>query len=575
MKKTMLLSLMLAMGLIWAGACAPTTPAQTPLSPTPAAQTATQTAAPLPQPSPTPAQTAAALPGGAGISWPEDQYLPRFDSFDTLHVADLSQGVEADEITLFAALQGLVNRAKPRIYLLYAAEEGPTTWLDDLAAVRRIPVTERWSLLDLYKNEVKGIVIYNPAVPDTLNLATTIAGVQDGVPASPALAARLTAEPYNFKILADLRELAFEDRAAVYQYAYDTFGAQTNQRLTLSLDPAIAGNLRDYAVALRALVVWLDPRIPTEDFLLRQIMADTPPTAPFIGYFPNPTNGGEAIIIRYLSWLARPSFAMDVFQNATVFGGAPRSQQVQTIPAKPALESKIYVTFFISDGDNAQYIQHKMRALWDDPKRGAVPIGWTFQPAMTDIAPNMLAYYLSHASALDVLVAGPSGLGYTYPNDWKDSAALTRYAALTQTYMRQSGLRIITLWDAQSNELNSTAGAIYAAGLPDLLGVTHQNWLNFGVINEQLPQIGLHPAYGASEVEVGRAIAIAAAAAGAAAQTPVFVAAQVNAWEMTPTNLYNIMQTLQAENSEMVFVRPDHFFMLAREANGLPADPSE
>jgi hypothetical protein len=332
-------------------------------------------------------------------------------------------------------------------------------------------------------------------------------------------------------------------------------------------------------VSLRALVVWLDPRIPKEDGLLRQIMANTPPTAPFIGYFPKPSNGGEAIIIRYLSWHARPSFAMDVFQNATVFGGAPRSQLVQTIPAKPALENKTYVTFFISDGDNAQFIQHKMRALWDDPKRGAVPVGWTFQPAMADIAPNMLDYYLAHASPLDVLVAGPSGLGYTYPNEWKDSAALTRYAALTQTYLRQSGLRIITLWDEKSNELNPVAGAIYTAELPDLLGVTHQNWLNFGVIGGRLPQIGLHPAYGGSEVEVVQAIATAAAAAAAAggesAQAPVFVAAQVNAWEMGPTNLYNIMQTLQAENAGMVFVRPDHFFMLAREANGLPVDPTE
>jgi hypothetical protein len=548
-------------------ACAPAA-----VSPAAAVTTATLVASAAPKPTETAAATvppAAPPAADAGIVWPETQILPSFGRFSALDVADLTQNVAADEMTLFAALQGLVNRAQPRIYLLYPAEEGPSAWLDEMSAVQLNPLAERWDLVARYRDEIKGIVIYDPAQPEAVNLATTAAGQLDGLPASPALAERLQAAPYDLPVLADLRGLSFESRAAAYRYAYEQWGAGANKHLTLGLDPGIAGNLRDYAVALRTLVVWLDPRIPAEEALLTQILAETPPGSPFVGYFPNPTNGGEAVIIRYLSQHAHPSFAMDVFQNATVLGGTPPASLVQTVPPAPALENKVYVTFFISDGDNLQYIQHRMRVLWDDPRRGAVPIGWTFQPAILDASPLMLDFYLSGASPLDVLVAGPSGLGYTYPNDWSDLDALARFAGQTQAYMDRAGMRIITLWDADSNDLDPAVEAVFAAGLPNLLGVTHQNWADFSVSPGGLAQIGLHPAYGGSEFDVTRAIAVAALAAGGAdAQAPVFVAAQVNAWELTPTNLYNIMQALQAEHPEMVFVRPDHFFLLAREAGG-------
>lgn len=525
--------------------------------------------------------TQPASPGplpGLGISWPHDQYLPSFAGFDALDVADMSTGASADEINLFATLEGLVNRTRPRIYLVYPAEEGPFTWLDSLKAVRLSRISDPWDLVSKYQTEIKGVLIYNPALPDTLNLATTMAGLQDGLAASPALAARLTAPPFNFKILADLRDQPFQNRLDVYEYAFTRFGAQTNQRLVISLAPSLAGNLSDYAVALRGLVIWLDPRIPAEEALLSKVLAAAPAGSPFVGYFPNPENGGEAVIIRYLSQHARPSFAMDYFQNATVFGGVPPAYPAPTPPPKAVLENKVYVTFFVSDGDNLQYIQHRLRVLWDDPRRGQVPVGWTFQPALADVAPGMLEYYRSSASVLDVLVSGPSGLGYTYPNDWTDRDALRVYARTSAEYMRRTGLRIITLWDANSEGLNPEVGSIFTGEMPGLLGVTHQNWSNLGLIDQKLPQIGLHPAYADSEYTLGRAISTAALAAGWADSpkptAPVFVAAQVNAWKFTPSNLYDVMQTLKSQNPGMVFVRPDVFFMLARETSELPVDPS-
>jgi hypothetical protein len=44
----------------------------------------------------------------------------------------------------------------------------------------------------------------------------------------------------------------------------------------------------------------------------------------------------------------------------------------------------------MSDGDNLQYMEHKMKEHWDNPDHGSVPIGWTVSPAVLDVAPALL-----------------------------------------------------------------------------------------------------------------------------------------------------------------------------------------
>jgi GxGYxYP_N second domain len=53
--------------------------------------------------------------------------------------------------------------------------------------------------------EIAGIVIYDTALIDTVNLATAIAGIENGLVASPAQATVLMAAPYNLPVIADLQ----------------------------------------------------------------------------------------------------------------------------------------------------------------------------------------------------------------------------------------------------------------------------------------------------------------------------------------------------------------------------------
>ncbi len=66
-----------------------------------------------------------------GLFWPDHRALPVFstpaESLDTIPTGALNP----DEMLLFACLQGLVNREKPRVFLLPGrCEEGQRAWPD-------------------------------------------------------------------------------------------------------------------------------------------------------------------------------------------------------------------------------------------------------------------------------------------------------------------------------------------------------------------------------------------------------------------------------------------------------------
>lgn len=515
-------------------------------------------------------------PETSGLAWPPDQVLPTFASFDQLDVVTVSNGVPDDEVTAVVTLQGLVNRARPRVFVRQSAEEGDDTWLRSLTGVRLIELADHRELFRRYRSEITGMVVYDPAQPDTINLATTVAGVHDGVVVSPRLAGILADEPYTYPILADLSTHRFASRLAVYQYAKDEYWSQTTHRLIVGLDPAIEGSMRDYAVATKAMVIWLDPRAPDEQALLEALLDDMPINAPFLGYFPKPERGGEQVHVRFLSEHAKPVFPFDYFHNATVFGGRRTQSAAPRVPPEPALDHKIYVCLILSDGDNLQYNQHRLRVLWDDPNRGQVPIGWTINPALLEVAPNILDYYWNTATPNDTLVAGPSGMGYTYPNHWPSPEALREYARMSNRYLELAGLRVITIWDDSEDVFSETAGQVYVEEMPGLLGVTHQTWADLSLVDGQLPQTGLHPAYSTSEAGLVSAIRVAAGVAGwlgdQSGSSPAFIAAQASAWRLSPTNLTNVAQALEEHSPHYVFVRPDHFFMLARKVYNHPAE---
>ncbi len=651
--------------------------------------------------------------GNGGIYWPPNQVLPTFAQAHALDVVDLRQA-STDEALTFSTLQGIVNRQEPRIYLLQSnPDEGYFTWLNDMK-LPYVVHTDPWEVLTKYRGAVRGLIIYDPNLLDSSNVAVTMAGLQDGLVVSPDLATKLEAAPYSLPVLADLRGKwstpldaytweyqnlwpqtthrmlvgitsstsvtippdnwknfqtvkqvtqpvtdnsnravynldlsSFLGGSAVYlrfqdAYPNDGWGPSVHQvtatadgqviaqftpctsgedqyitdhgnsscdtssdthrfadggsyfvyrfvppagtkQFVVSVDmwneflvsassvaPAVSsdqqmaagGLLRDYAVANRAMVFWLRTANTQETALFTQILSSVQPGTPYLGWFDNENNG-----VILTSQHAVQVYAADFFDNLTVFSGvhAPIGR-LRSAPILP-LQNKIYVTFTVSDGDNIQYDEHRMRVLWDNASRGKVPINWTIAPILYDAAPFILNHYQQTATPDDLLIAAPDGNGYYYPSYWPQSN-LPIFLRQSEAYLQKTGMNIIDAID-MTPSLQPAVAQAYASQMR-LNGMFYYNDNGGDSTSTTTVASGLPIS---TEViisnESGGLQEVQQVASTWDGKSPMFISVLLDAWDTTPADAAGIAQSLDT-NTNYSIVRGDQFFRLFRKANNLP-----
>jgi hypothetical protein len=478
----------------------------------------------------------------------------------------VQQNRSSADMYLFASLKGIVNRTQPRIFSYEgdAFAEGQYTWLQSLGLSWSEPA-DKYDLITKYRSEINGLIVYDPAQTATINLATVLAKDRKALIASPLLLSKLTAAPYNLPILLDLRG-QYTSKLQVYQAMYNTYWPNIDHRLLIGLNPDVhKAALREYATALGAATIWLDPDVAGESDLLNNFLSTMPAGSNFMGWWPNEQPG-----VQRTSTYGITTIASDWSTNLTMHSGMPRTINIKPAPPKPALQNKIYVAFILSDGDNLQYVEHLFRKLWGNSDRGSVPMGWTLSPAMVDAMPGALNYFWQTATDNDNLISGPSGFGYTYPNSWPNQSLLNQFISKTETYNRRAGFRVITVWNTITGGINQNAGESYAANAPSLLGVTAQNTGGgLTIYNQSLPAMALSCNYCTNEQAMKDAIA--SAASGWNNTSPRFIIIQAQPWQgVTPTSFKNVASSL---SSDYIVVRPDHIFQLMRESNGLAVNP--
>jgi hypothetical protein len=517
-----------------------------------------------------------------GITWPSGGSFPIFAQATAFDVGDLT-GASEDKKILFTTLEGIVNRTQPRVYFKDNGvdnQEGVEFWISKFN-VPLNAVADPMTLVTKYASEIAGVVVYDPNVADTINLATTIAGIKGGVVASPTLATTLNAAPYNLPTLVDVGTLGLTTNLQIYQYEIDHYGAQMSNRLIIGHDPTNAGMadcLIDYAVATQAAVVWLDSTQAPQLDLLTGFLANLAPNAPYLGWWYSEPSGVGASAQYNV-----PVFAADWSRNLTAFGGIRRTIKPPARPAAPALDnSTAYVAIFMSDGDNLQENEHLIPIKWSDPNRGKVPISWTTQPALVDVAPVILDYYWSTATANDVMVSGPSGLGYTYPQRWPQvpNDTFAPYTVRSADALTRAGLDVITVWN--NGVLLTSSGpqaTDYALNMPHLLGVTDQNGSGGPptLINSTLPFLVFSSGYAESAADLENGIK--SQLNGWSGTTPLFIAVQgdMNNQGNNPSLFLQVQQYFAAggggANPKVQFVRGDHLFQLIRQHMGLTTTP--
>ncbi|SDS07619.1 GxGYxYP domain-containing protein [Microlunatus soli] len=320
---------------------------------------------------------------------------------------------------------------------------------------------------------------------------------------------------------------------------------------------------RDYVVATKAMLVWLDPNgAPGE--LLAEIFGSTASTTPYLGWFSNDV-AGEWGGVDLAATKRVEVFAADFYANGTVHGGVPAkiSSKINTpAPSKPA--NKIYLTLTFGEGDNIQYCQRHLRELWDNPDRGKVPTNWTISPVLADAGPAIYRYFQQTATDNDLLICGPSGAGYTYPVSWPDSKSLTEYADVTDRYLRETGLDLVYAYSNGDGSIPFTDEVldIYRTHT-GLRGIIQSSGRGGVVTGGELPVIrNFSPAGDAAEFKAG----MDEYAAGWDGSAPFFIAGGVNAWNWTPTDVAEL-GALLADDDRYQVVLGDVFFDLLRQTD--------
>eukprot|EP00041_Stephanoeca_diplocostata_P015931 m.308928 g.308928 ORF g.308928 m.308928 type:complete len:279 (+) comp20196_c0_seq8:148-984(+) len=190
-------------------------------------------------------------------SWPPILF-PRseFVANCTVYEVDL-QSLDVDTKLAAATLQGAINAAgHPEVYLLLAPWD--TYWLNVFRASGKICPRVSYQAqpaaaaeyFAAYRNAYNTIVVYDPKLPDTINVATCIAAaIQYAIVVAPVNASELGMG----KTVIDLRE-RWTTPVEAYEYMYETYfrTGRLNESLIAYLHPtANQHHLRDYLIRHR------------------------------------------------------------------------------------------------------------------------------------------------------------------------------------------------------------------------------------------------------------------------------------------------------------------------------------
>lgn len=416
----------------------------------------------------------------------------RFDlrAFLAEHPGDTVYHYDVTKFT--TALQGLVNRDGPRLLLRYLTAPGQDGvvnlddyWLEqigwDTLAPERIAQTDSFeAVLDHFDSTIEGgVVLWDPTVPATANVAATLAGVEGWLPvrAESRLYREVVVErglSVSFSLVGmfdgsesgsakcdaylwAMREYLEPGRChpalmANYIDAYTQRPGEPGFQYPDLVNSTLLN--RDYFIMHRAffhdLSPWADeapvdcPDQPlgTDRATLRKILAAQAAVnggrsftsiAGFVSWNLKYTNfgpaGGQHDPV-HTEWEAAALFsAYDAYKEPDALGYkaltnasalshyplAPRLRQ-NPRPRSQPLEHKTYVLIYMGDYDASAWLSREIPAVWDDPARGALPIAWAFNPNLAERVPYVFAHIYRTKSANDWFIAGNSGAGYLNPN---------------------------------------------------------------------------------------------------------------------------------------------------------------
>ncbi len=362
-----------------------------------------------------------------------------------VYVIDLRQIPEIE--VLATTFQGAVNKYKPCIFLI--RDDDDVHWLKELVLQYGITYTyvDIVDAITLFKDYIKGYIVYDESLPETVNIATMLASAYDAIVVSPR--DEYVARGLGFTKLFDLRG-KWKTREEMYEWMIRNVLPMMSNRVIAFLHvkvPPPGWNrfdimMRDYLISTRSAVLTLSPRYdgipytPYDWVLLEEIYDRYYPPVVIMGWWYD-----EYANVRRASERGFVVVASDLIPNLSILSAFKPLHILVQYHSEPSelKDNAVYVTILRSDGDNFCTNYHLMNGkggnAWMSPNRGTVPYGWSIQPLGAELAPIVLQYLYQTATPNDYFFAGPSGAGYYYPQYIEAKYRFTKYS-MDQYYGR-------------------------------------------------------------------------------------------------------------------------------------------
>ena len=380
-----------------------------------------------------------------------------------MHLEELTSHSWDLRLTL-TCLQGIVNRTQPRLYLIQDRYDDLwLEWLQKRGDVDHVDLLDVGQVFERFLPEVTVMFVTDPAVPATVNVATMLASIHNGLVATPATAVQydlpMGALPDSWNTGLDLRTMNWGKDVDAYRWAFSELDASLSRKVIAILDPSAVA-LRDYLVEFQVPILWLSApgdaarnrkaSFAEEHAFAREILMNWPTNIPCMGWPGNgvgPEEGiGEWPGVKLISECgkfevcsAHDGYSPTV-SNLSVHSGTSARLHQAKAPAIKLRKDKIYFCFTRSDGDGLNFLRHYYRKLFDDPQHGAVPIGWQVGPTAADTMPDILDYYYTHARPGDCFINALSGVGYIHEDIYGDNYPPAERERIMNEFIRLSGV---------------------------------------------------------------------------------------------------------------------------------------
>jgi len=460
-----------------------------------------------------------------------------------------------------------------------------------------------------YRDVLAGMVVWDPELLDSVNLALVYAGLEDLLVVHPEHV-KIIQEHYGLEVKEDLRG-RFNDRVSLYQWMFENLFEQCtpgkvahyeptwqraeftdyivqNKLFSYSLSCFKKGGLRSFGQKLLLLLVagplWLRNFLFTThlDKLVRfkarvlfglgsketrlgtQIQRSVKPL-PYPTIFGWHTNRDDELAfmlaISANGLRLGPTFLANNYSFHSQLQAKVPFKQHHLAPDEVSLEDKIFLTFTLSDGDQFTLMNTAEVGNRRRPEHGMVPFNWEVQPLLVELAPALLGYYFQNLTPADMLIAGPSGAGYVIPplvpnlpTYMQESARLCDLVdiRITTSYTSNPPRRVIRAHaDSPGNFMGFIAGYFHLNKTPMTMA-GKRPFVSYAW--PHVTQIGLP----ADQVLTGIRSLVDAPGSG-----PRFIACHLFAYRTTVADVYQFVQTLDPQKVKVV--RADEFLLAAEK----------